>query len=256
MDRTKIEWFKHHWSPPRELNRSRPREVRITHAGAVVRGLGIFLTFGAPIACLFIVTKLLSTDRERDQLARDGKEVNAEVVNLWKTTGENKRPRVAYRFELDGKRFDGKSDAPLKAWNSMQVGSPIPIRFLPAKPQINHPADWSEGRFPVWVLGLLGAFLCAVGGLVQWRVSRQRGFLEEGRAAPGVVTKFTGTKDGRIAHYEFLLLNGSVVKGRCQAKSNLGPVGGEVCVVYDPDHPRRSNPYPMIFWKLANNTKL
>ena len=252
MDPKKTEEFKHNWKAPQELNRSRPREVRITHSGAVVRGLGFFLAVGAPLICLFATTKLISIDSERNQLASNGLEVRGEVVRLWKTSGENKRSRVAYRFEFDGRSFEGKTNAPLREWSSMQVGSPITIRLLPANPRINHPAAWQEERFPLWIAVLLGLLLAAVGGLIQMRVGRQRGLLEQGRPAPGVITKYSGNKDGRVSHYEFLTLNGTVVKGRCKAARNLPPVGGDVCVVYDADNPRRNSTYPMMFWKLAN----
>ncbi len=255
MERTKIEELKRHWAMPAELRQSRPREVRMTRSGTAVRVLGMILMFGAPLACLFWGEQLISINNSRDELARNGQVVNAEVVRLWKTSGEKNEAWLAYRFDAGGHSREVKVKTPTRIWRTLRVGSPIGIRYLPEK-QISHPADWQQSQFPPWIAWGIGAFLCALGGFIQWRVVGLRGLLENGRAAPGVITKISGSKEHRVAHYEYLLLNGSVMKGRCQARKNAKSPGGELCVVYDPDYPNRSSTYPMAFWQLANNTKL
>ena len=252
MDRKMVEELKSNWSPEAELGRSRPREVRIAGAGIAVRAIGFLLIIAAPIVCLFWAPKLNSTESTRDAMARNGQAVNAEVVRVWETKDESKQTWVAYRFDAAGHNADGRSKAPRKIWTTLRVGSVIPVRFLPRNPKINHPAEWEESRFPIWIIGGLGAVLCALGGFLQYRVARQRGLLEEGRTAPGIITKYVQVERSRIAHYEFVLLNGSVVKGRCRAARNLPPVGGSVTVIYDAENPKRNSTYPMVFWKLAN----
>jgi hypothetical protein len=255
MERTKVEELKRRLLPP-ELNRSRPREVRITGAGAMVRGLGIFLIFVAPLAGLWWGEQLASINRSQDELVSRGQTINAEVVRLWKTSGEKNQAWMAYRFDAGGLSREVKIKTPARIWRGLHVGSPIAVRYLPENPGISHPAEWQASRFPAWIAWTIGILICALGGFMQWRVAAQRGLLENGRAAPGAITKISGSRDHRIAHYEFALLNGSVKNGRCRGRRNVGPVGGNVCVVYDPENLKRSCTYPMRFWRLANNTKL
>jgi hypothetical protein len=93
-----------------------------------------------------------------------------------------------------------------------------------------------------------------MGGLLPLTVRRQRHLLADGRPAPAVVTRYSRlqTEHGaqNIVYYEFALLGGGTCKGRASTNRRL-PVGSAICVLYDPDNPRRSAPYPMCLVKLA-----
>jgi hypothetical protein len=81
---------------------------------------------------------------------------------------------------------------------------------------------------------------------------KQVRLLTEGRPAPGIVTGWRRTKGGTVLRYEFVLLNGATAKGR--GKSRRPPaIGSPICVLYDPENPRRNAPYPLCLVKLTKS---
>ncbi len=85
--------------------------------------------------------------------------------------------------------------------------------------------------------------------LVAWSLQRQRRLLTEGRPAPGIVTRLSRTKGGMQVYYDFLLLSGSVAKGSSGPVSKPPGIGQTVCVLYNPDNPRRNAIYPLCLVK-------
>ena len=83
---------------------------------------------------------------------------------------------------------------------------------------------------------------------------KQMQLLTEGRPAPGIVTRHRRTKDGTIIRYEFALLNGATAKGRGQTR-RPPPIGSRICVLYDPENPRRNAPYPLYLVRLTRSLK-
>jgi hypothetical protein len=82
-------------------------------------------------------------------------------------------------------------------------------------------------------------------------LQRQARLLSEGRPAPGRVTKFKRSDKGMVVYYEFRLLSGATVKGRSQTRKP--PLEGAlVCVLYDPEKPRRNSLYPLPLVRLEN----
>jgi hypothetical protein len=80
---------------------------------------------------------------------------------------------------------------------------------------------------------------------------KQMRLLTEGRPAPGVVTGCRRTKDGIVLRYEFQLPDGATAKGRGHSRRPPA-IGSQICVLYDPENPRRNAPYPLGLVKLAS----
>jgi hypothetical protein len=104
-----------------------------------------------------------------------------------------------------------------------------------------------RNRPPLW----LPPVLLVAGGvsalLIRLKLSRERRLLEDGHAAPGIVTRLGARTDkGRLVYYEFATYSGSTVKGK------YGPVHGKwvlavgtpIVVLYDRDQPKRNTRYP------------
>jgi hypothetical protein len=156
---------------------------------------------------------------------------------------------VAYQFVLDGRVFEANSTIGLARWRTLTVGSPFPIRFPDGHPDRSVPSGIQPPALPMWLPFVVSAAI-ALGGVtcVFW-LSFERRLVREGRAAPAIVTKITThhTSHGgnhRDMRYEFLLLSGAAAVGKSRAPRKTPAVGSVICVVYDPDQPRRSLPYP------------
>src|SRR5262245_41596433 len=93
---------------------------------------------------------------------------------------------------------------------------------------------------PLFLPYLLAVPFAVGGSLAFLPLLRQRWLLAEGRAAPGVVTRH-GRKDqhGRVYYFEFRVLSGATVEGRAGPSHRPPPVGRPICVLYDPNQPRR-----------------
>jgi hypothetical protein len=89
------------------------------------------------------------------------------------------------------------------------------------------------------------------------KVRRQRHLLEDGRPAPAVVTRLRtwrtqhGTRN--IVYYQFALPDGAPCKGRSNVEGRSIPKDTVICILYDPDNPRRSAPYPLCTVKLSQH---
>jgi hypothetical protein len=169
------------------------------------------------------------------------------VVELWRASNKEHERRMRYRFMVEGRVFTATTKVPRAIWERLKVGAPLPVQYVPADPAINHPAEWERGATPAWLPFLFGPFFGGLGILMYWAIRRQWRLLGEGRPAPGVVTSVKRTDKAVIVKYEFRLLSGAVQKGRGSASSrkSFPGVGAVVCVLYDPDNPRRNALYPL-----------
>ena len=137
----------------------------------------------------------------------------------------------------------------LPVWRELREGSALPVRYLPEDPR-RWFVEGSRvgGRLPLWVVYFVPGFLTLLGLALMAGVRRQRSLLMDGRAAPAVVTeikKHSGKYGDthREMAYEFPLLGGGVGKGKASAPKTAA-VGATMCVVYDPDRPKRNHLYP------------
>jgi hypothetical protein len=115
----------------------------------------------------------------------------------------------------------------------------FPLLFVSAR---------QAGAPPTWVPFVVSAALILLSVLCRLLVNRERHLVSEGRAAPAIVTghfKRHSSHGGthRYIKYEYRLLSGAVMKGRMSVGKLPAP-GSVICVLYDPNEPRRTSRCP------------
>jgi hypothetical protein len=189
---------------------------------------------------------------ERDRALRSsldlyGNSATAVVTGLSRTGGKSPQYNVAYRYPAGGEDHQGRRAIRQSEWRRLQVGSPLPVRYLPASPARSWIAGY-EPRGNFWV-GPVAALGLAILAVIAWqKLRREWMLLAEGRAASATVTRtrMVYTQHGwhyKIS-YEFRTLSDTLVSGRCRARRSPPPVGTTIQIVYDPDNPQRSGRYP------------
>jgi hypothetical protein len=236
--------------PPPGLGRSLPREVTLTAGGWVVRVAAVSLV---ALAIVVFVALSRAAGRQADdrRLLRDtGVDATAEVTRLWRSGEKSHEPRVAYRFWLGGQLFEGSSTIGFSHWRMLGVGSRLPIRFPDGHPDKSLARGVESQAMPLWLPFVVSAAIGAGGfGCLFW-LNLERRLVSIGRAAPAIVTR---VKKHHSSHggghwqirYEFRLLSGASAAGTSRTQRKPPVVGTVICVLYDPDRPRRSLPYPV-----------
>jgi hypothetical protein len=233
------------WAPPPELAGMGPREVRLTTTGKVLTGVAVFMFLSAIAAYLGLSRLEQRQTAEREALRSTSIETRAIVTRHWHTGDKGDEARIAYTFEYEGTTYHGSSAAPQRIWRSLDVGSPITVRFVPARPELNHPSEWERDVMPAWLPGAATGWLAFIGLLLVFLIRRQSRLLSDGRAAPARVTGHRRVKNGHVVKYEFALPEGGTLKGSGQTRRSPPGVGSTICIVYDPDKPKRNRSYPM-----------
>ena len=241
------------WTAPDGLGYSGLRPVRLSGAGYALAALSAIFVIGGLVLGNFLWNQSRRENAQRAQLEREGVRIEATIVRLWRSGGKDNTPRLSYRFQLQDQVVTGSSRAPRKTWNALHVGDPIPVRYLPANPAINHPEDWPANATPVFLAALVPAMFVGLAGLFGVMITRQSRLLSEGRPAPGVVTKTRRSDKNVVVTYEFRVLSGATRTGRCSSgRKSVPAVGSVVCVMYDPDNPRRNGIYPFSLVRLED----
>jgi hypothetical protein len=257
MDPTNLKKLWEGWTPPEGLNRSWPRPVALTGRGIMLYVLTAVMLVGGVLGAVWIAGESRRQQAEARQMLAEGRDTEGVVTRLWLGGGKSDEHRVAYRFTVDGRDLSGHATIGSGYWKSLQTGSPIAVRYLSSAPAHNYPSANPPGPTPAWLALLMGGICVGAALLMPLKVRRQRHLLEDGRPAPAVVTRLRrwrtqhGTQN--VVYYEFTLPEGGVCKGRCNVEGKSMPKDSVICILYDPDNPRRSAPYPLCTVKLATN---
>jgi hypothetical protein len=240
--------------PPRPLKLSRPRSVELTATGQFLVVMAVGLFAGSIAAGLVLHREAARQAETRRALVTTGVMTTGEVTQLWSKDDDDDdddddRRRVAYRFAANGQTYTGRVRVSEERRRSLVVGSPFPIRYVPADPRIHDRGGTPPGGLPQWLPFPFAAGMVTLGGLCLWATHRQRRLLSEGRVVPAVVTghRSQHTSHGgkhRSMTFEFPLLNGSVRTGASGTSDKPPAVGSVICVVYDPERPARHQVYP------------
>lgn len=206
--------------------------------------------------------------QHRAALRRDSSETVAEITRMWhgKTTDV-----VHYAFTVNGTSFVGEAEVPGDLRYDLRRSRFLPIRYLAANPDVNHPAAW-EWSLVFWrpqssdlvhipyfsseLEWFLAPLLFGPLGVVFFMELRtDRKLLAEGAPAAGLVTKCTpGTRGSYWMKYEFHTEDGRVAKGSCGGSP--AEVGTKIWVLYLPQDPRQncrfpSENYRVVEWRNA-----
>jgi hypothetical protein len=254
--REQIENLRRAFVPPHELSGSLPRDVQLTAGGRALYAVAMTLFVVALAVGIGLHRAAIRQAENQQTFARDSVSANAQVTRLWRGSDDSKQPWVAYRFEASGRPYIGRAKVRLSRWRTLQTGSPLDVRYLPADPSQNVVIGAEPGVLPAWLPFLLAAAAGTGGVLCLVGLNRQRALLTDGRPAPALVTAVVKhqTSHGasrRSIRYTFPLLSGAIATGKSEAPRKAPAVGSVICVVYDPDRPRRSQPYPFALVRPA-----
>jgi len=238
------------WGPPEGLSYSGPRPVRLSRQGLVLVCLGgifgLCASIIGPMAFRAIHSKI-----ERDRLlSKDGVVAAGTVTRVWKESGKTETPMVSYRFTASDREFIGQSQMRTGAWRGIQPGDPLVVRYLPSQPKVNQPAQGVPNPPPEW-LAWMPALMFVWPPIVFWFMIRaQWRLLADGVPVRAVVTRINRSKKIN-AHYEFKIPAGTSVRGKSPVSRRSVPdVGAQVCVLYNPENPRKNSLYPLEMVKL------
>ena len=240
------------WTPPDGLGYSSLRPVSLTGGGIALLVVAAMMSMGAVAAGIGLGTTAKRQAKDHRLLQEQGVNTEAQITRVWRSGDKNQQHLVSYRFTVQEREYVARKGVPPRIWQTLKAGSSLPVRFLPSDPKVNHPSEWSDTPMPSWLPYLLSGALVATafGCTIPLRI--QMRLLTEGRPAPGTVTGHRRTKDGTILRYEFVLLNGATAKGRGQSRRPPA-IGAPICVLYDPENPRRNAPYPLTLVKLTKS---
>jgi Protein of unknown function (DUF3592) len=243
------------WKPPRELDRPLPRPVRLTGGGILLYVLSAVLLAGGVMGAIWLDGKWRAQQAEARRMIDEGRQTEGAVTRLWRGGEDSEDYRVDYRFTVHGRDYDGYAIIGGEYWQRLHLLSPIPVRYLPSDPTHSYPSDDPPSPLPAWVPFLIGGIFAATGAWMPLKVRRQRRLLERGRPAPAVVRRLrkwrTTNETQNFIYYEFALAGGGVCKGRSSVNRKTMSAGSVICILYDPDDPRRNAAFPLFAVRLA-----
>jgi hypothetical protein len=235
------------WQAPLELLCSVPRPVCLTAAGKVVTVLAVMLAAGALSSGVLLYTAATRDQARAARLESEAVTTQAEVVRLGLTRGDHPRRLLTYRYTVDGRFFQGRTTLRSSDRRPFEIGSPLTIRYQNSNPKVS----WTPGGLggvPVWTVAIVPPSLLFPACVLAFLIRKQRWLASEGRVARGRITEtrrvHTGEHRGYRVFYEFTDLSGATRTGRFDKNKKPLPVGSALTVVYDPNSPRRSAPYP------------
>ena len=243
--------FPENWTPPAALGYGSLRPVRLTGQGKVLIAVCILLLAGSAVLGVFLFRTARRQNAERALLLDQGTTTTATVTRLWRTGEKSSRYMLSYRFLYAGAVYKHSVSTSFNRWRRLHVGDPIPVSYVPAQPSLNHPAEWQPDALPLWFPYPFTLLMAACALLIVVPIRRQYGLLTNGRPAPGRVTgSKRASHNQSILFYEFRQLNGAIAKGK-SSSTRPPATGTPLCILYDPDRPRRSAPYPFSLVRLA-----
>jgi len=255
---TRLLELRERWTAPDRLDRSRPREVSLTRSGIASLVLSVALAAGSLWAGIGLGLVAVRQAEEARLLREQSVVTEGLVTRLWRSRGDDRQPWLAYRFFSSGRALNQEARVSLSIWRNLQVGSSIPVYYVPAQPDLN--SAFSSGRraMPVWVPFLVALGLATGSVLGRLPVRRQRALLADGRVAPALV--ISHGKMVRDSHrkelgfryrYQFPLLSGAVARGQAGPIKIPPAIGSVIPILYDPESPKQNSPYPLTLVRLA-----
>jgi hypothetical protein len=156
---------------------------------------------------------------------------------------------------VDGQSYHAGAQITSEHWENLQVGSSLPVRYLSSDPAHAYPSADPPHRESLWWMPYPFAAFMIVWGVwtlsMLWRIGR---LLRGGCPARAVVTRCVEVRarggKAYTVDYEFPLAEGGLCRGKGSGWQPFAE-GSAICVLYDPDNPRRNAPYPLDAVRLA-----
>jgi hypothetical protein len=233
---------------PSELLGQLPRRTRLSDRVGTVLGLTFFTTLGLAIF-LWIGIHTWQDMHTRDALRREPSEAAGVVTKM---RGLKAGYRVYYTFDVDGRSYTGDAKIPEKLGNSLRDSDPLPILYLPSNPDVNHPAASEEADPSVWIFVIGPSMLWVLSIAILLRLRMDRRLVAEGKPAIATITGYRrGARGGYYATYEFCTEDGLVTKGSGVPCDKDVKTGTNICVLYQPQKPRRNQMYQLLEYRVA-----
>jgi hypothetical protein len=243
--RASLDQVRQTWRPPRELERSRPREVLLTGAGKALIVLALALFLGGFFAGLALYARASFERAGRVQLLESGTDIGARITRRWTTGRDPVRYWVEYVYSVEGHAYRGRLQMGRGAWMNIGEVDTLVVRYLPADPR-QHLVRGYEGKvLPSWVSILPAGALLIVAWMLTRLPARQRRLLAEGRPAPAIVTKIARTQQGKVAHFVFMAMSGKLISGKSNPQKKPPEAGSILSVIYEPDRESHNSIYPL-----------
>ena len=251
-DRSKLLAVQSQWRAPAELLAlPPPRPVRLTGAGMFVLGVGLLMFVLGVFLGAWVITDTLRGEERQQRLQREGVNTKAEVVKKWldpRRRGQTRR-YVLYRFEANGRSYERRAMLSSGAFQSVQVGDFVPVRYVASSPEQSRLPQESDPWLPLWGALLVPVFFFSLMALIGWFVLLQRRLLRWGQLTGALVTDISQMYGNQHVAYQFLDPTGNPVSGTGTTESKVS--GEIVTVLFDPNKPRRNAPYPPALVRLG-----
>ena len=224
-----------------EMNAQIPRKVRFDSNSIAALSVGFLISLSGLAVLAWLSLDTAKDLRIQSTLVQDGRLVNGTITASSVNHGGT---NVKYTFIVDSVSFSGQ--AQMKADNFNVPGDPhlISIRYLPADPRVNQPANWKW--VSVWDLFpfVLLIAMTAVGVRVVIMTLRLTNLARNGLVVIGRVTGCTPKRRLFTVFYVFT----SKAKEEIEGSSDLQEeyeAGTAIPVIYLRSNPKRNAKYPV-----------
>lgn len=226
-----------------ETNAKLPREVRLSDNGHSSLWTILFLLSGGLILLGGVSYYLVHQHQQHDALDREGLNAPGSVTRIAHGRGGT---YVYYVFEVDGAWY--QNDAPWHGGHGrLDIGSQIPVLYLPSDPSVNYPKGWGWWDFGTLFLFYFGALPVYAGVRTAWSLYRdwrlaRLGWVTEGKVTICVPKKST---DKFMVDFEFRSDRDELVEGSNNDCPDEYKTDSKIRVIYLRNHPKRNDSYPL-----------
>lgn len=232
---------------PPELNGPIPRKVIATRKGMWTLAVTAIIFVLASVPTVWMGVLGVNEFQDLTEFERGSIQVDGIVTE----TRVGKPPTVDYSFMVDGKSFSGESHPPQKIFQNLHDSDTLSIRYLPANPAVNHPTKWNDGPRD-FITFLLPLPFALAGFIYLVSLIMERSLIANGVPAAAVVIQNRDSgRGGPVAKYEFRTESGTTMKKKVGVPRSLA-IGSSLWIVYLPQHPWRSQPYPSPYFRVAD----
>ena len=219
-DRSKLLAVQSQWrAPPELLAVPLPRPVRLTGAGKFVLVVGVLMFALGVFLGILVITDTLDGQERQQRLEREGVNTEAEIVKKWLERRRRWQTRryVLYRFEANGRSYERRAMLSSGAFQSVQVGDFVPVRYVASSPEQSRLPQESDTWLPLWGALLVPVFCFSLMALTSWVVLVQRRLLRWGQLTGALVTDLERIYGNQHVSYQFLDPTGNP----CQRKDHV-----------------------------------
>ena len=238
------------WKAPPELAWALPRPVQLKAGGIAMWSMVVVFTLGSVGLGAYLSSLAKRQTEAVEGLKAAGVEADATVISVNKIRGNNQRSRVEYRFSYRGRDYTNSFTSESRRARSLESGNHIPVRFLPSNPRAAHAIGWERGPMSPWLAIAVACSLLIPAAAFAYRLRWERRLLEEGTPTSAMVVAHSRTQHGVVVQYEYALPSGGMKTARSGPMRRAPDIGDQICILYDPENPRRSTPYPMQFYRV------